>query len=537
MEDSGSSKWPWWLIVSIVGGIGIYVGMVFLTGGIRANLASIFIDAVLFFVLLNLWLAFFSQFILPVQTFEERRRIFDRLWAYLGGTRGPAIFVRDGELVANPEEMQRRGPGVIWLDTASGAVTRGGAAFRNVFGPGVNFTEVGEYIRREDAVDLHIQVQRIGPREGEDPFVAVDPLPPELKPVQERGLQVSGLTRDGIEVVPSIEVLFKLDTGDVRDGERGSRFGFSSTGSRAARDQEAVALAVMGQAVDPTKLGDSKYHQVAWNELPALLAADLWREYLSHFRLDELFNAVVLPPTFEEPEEPPILPPGDADNLSRPVDATPQGLVEDTLTNVLRGLNLFLRGYRTSSTPAPAPDQPQTDHENGDLTGRITGLQMINLLVRARLTSARVPALRQPHGASGGPFESEQFHVLEQRGIRVLDVSIGDLRVTPKVDADLVANWTANWLNNARAERAEISLRRNLVGVRGAQRATREYAVELADNLLRRKSKAINLTETARILLTRSKHILLRQDRVEQQATAEREAMEQVIQWLEAELR
>src|SRR3972149_649482 len=163
MEENGSSRWPWWLVVITFLGIGVYLGVIYFSGGVRANIPSILLDLFLFIILLQIWLVFFSQFILPVQTFEERRNIFDRLLAYLAGKRGPAIFVRDGEVVANPGELNRRGPGVIWLDTASGAVTRVGASFKNVFGPGVNFTDGNEYITKEDVVDLHIQVQKIGP--------------------------------------------------------------------------------------------------------------------------------------------------------------------------------------------------------------------------------------------------------------------------------------------------------------------------------------------------------------------------------------
>jgi hypothetical protein len=170
MDENGSAKWPWWLIALIIVGVGAYTGVIFLNGGFRANALWIVFDVILFVVLFQLWLVFFSQFVLPVQTFEERRKIFDRLLAYLGGQRGSAIFVRDGEIVADPEELHRRGAGLIWLDTASAAVTRVGASFKSVLGPGVNFTRGSEYITSDDVVDLHIQVQKIGPWDNENPF-------------------------------------------------------------------------------------------------------------------------------------------------------------------------------------------------------------------------------------------------------------------------------------------------------------------------------------------------------------------------------
>src|SRR5512143_1657904 len=73
---------------------------------------EIIFDGVVFIILLLVWLAFFAQFVLPVQTFRERRRMFDRLIAYLSGLRGPAVFVKNGQAVARLGESDRTGPGV-----------------------------------------------------------------------------------------------------------------------------------------------------------------------------------------------------------------------------------------------------------------------------------------------------------------------------------------------------------------------------------------------------------------------------------------
>ena len=37
---------------------------------------------------------------------------------------------------------------------------------------------------------------------------------------------VSALTRDGIEVIPSVSITFRVDTGFPKDNEPGSRFGY-----------------------------------------------------------------------------------------------------------------------------------------------------------------------------------------------------------------------------------------------------------------------------------------------------------------------
>jgi hypothetical protein len=535
MEDGRSSKWPWWLIFSIVGGLGVYLGMIYVMGGFRANLISMVFDGVLFFVLLYLWLIFFSQFILPVQTFQERRKIFDRLVSYMGGSRGPVLFVRDGEIVANPDELHRRGPGVIWLDTASGAVTRAGASFKNVFGPGVNFTEGYEYITRDDVVDLHVQIQKIGPGEQEDPFATAEAGSGELKAVQERSLKVSGLTRDGIEIIPVLEVVFKLDTGVVKKGERGSLFGYSKDMEREKADKKAIEKAVIGQAVNPNELSDSNRFQMAWNELPVFLAADLWREYLSKFKLDQLFRSDLNPPQLDDQPQNSPVPGDDLTALSNPVQAGPQGFMEDTLTNMLHGLNYRLKGYTRNGGPkdTSATENPRTESEHQP--ERLTAVQMINLMIKQRLMEQRVPILNNEGDLLPGRRESEEFKLLKERGIRVLDVSIGGLRVLPAVDTHLVENWKASWLTNAMAEAEQIKIHRHLAVIQGEELALSKYAVELSENLVSKKDKAINLTETARILLMRSRQFLIRNDRAENTANEERAALEEIIQWLETD--
>ena len=106
---------------------------------------------------------------LPVRTFRDRQKIFDRLITYLLGGHGPAIFIRNGELIKREGEERKKGPGVLWLDTASAAVTRTSVAIKQTMGPGVHFIDSREFIA--GTVDLHVQSQSIGPKESDKPFV------------------------------------------------------------------------------------------------------------------------------------------------------------------------------------------------------------------------------------------------------------------------------------------------------------------------------------------------------------------------------
>ena len=289
MDEQRFYQKPWFYGFSwIVVGGGFYLWQVWkirqaqLQAGLLPNLLFIVLDAMIFGVGMLVWLAFFAQFVLPVRTFRERQKIFDRLLAYLSGGHGPAIFIRDGKQIKREGEEKKKGPGVLWLDSASAAVTRNATSFKQTIGPGVHFTENGEFIA--STVDLHTQSHGIGPREAEDPFAPKieGQSDDEYSQIQKRRMEVSAWTRDGIEVVPNISVAFKIDAIPAKDEEEGSRFGF---------DAEAVRKAITGEGINPGAPSDTPRHRVAWNQLPARIAADLWREYLSKFTLAELFEA------------------------------------------------------------------------------------------------------------------------------------------------------------------------------------------------------------------------------------------------------
>ncbi|HSM71699.1 MAG TPA: hypothetical protein VK851_09160, partial [Anaerolineales bacterium] len=96
--------------------------------------------------LVVLWLAFFAQFVLPVKTFEQRQKIFDRLITYLLGGHGPAIFIENGVFKEHSGERLKKGPGVVWLDSASAAVTRPAVKIEQKLGPGGHVIDRGESI-------------------------------------------------------------------------------------------------------------------------------------------------------------------------------------------------------------------------------------------------------------------------------------------------------------------------------------------------------------------------------------------------------
>ncbi|MGB7875450.1 MAG: hypothetical protein WBL25_13785 [Anaerolineales bacterium] len=533
MNEQRFYQRPWFYIFlwTVIGG-GFYFWQIRNLGGILTNLSIIIIDAVIFLIGLFVWLAFFAQFVLPVRTFAERQKIFDRLLVYLSGGHGPAIFIRDGKQIKREGEEKKKGPGVLWLDSASAAVTRSATSFKQTLGPGVHFTEKGEFIA--SSVDLHIQRHSIGPREEEEPFASKkeDQSEDEFKQIQKRRLEVSAWTRDGIEVVPNIKVIFKIDATPVtKDEDEGSRFGF---------DKEVVRKAVTGEGINPHAPSETPRHRVAWNQLPALIAADLWREYLSKFTLAELFEV-------SQPGPKPIPPapgpePVDTQALMEPV--TPSSGLEKSLAGIFHELNIILARIgdrcersekKTVKHIAPAPKPEENESVPIEIKTE-TALQTINRMIKARLTKERVIILDD----SGKPAHdldeentliSSEYELLKSRGIKVLSASVSNSRFPPHIEDQFVRQWSTTWLDSANAERGRIDRLRGFVELSGQVEAVLEYTKSLSRNLLRyRPSKQ---KDALKILMLRSRDELVKNDRLHRRASMEREELEELIQWVE----
>lgn len=490
------------------------------------NLSFIIIDIGIFFIGLVVWLAFFAQFVLPVKTFQERQQIFDRLMTYLSGGHGPAIFIENGRSRESHGERLKNGPGVLWLDSASAVVTRSATKFENIFGPGVHFTKKGESIAN-NPIDLHTQSHGLGPREKEDPFAAKseNQSDEEYGQIQKRRLEVSAWTRDGIEIVPNINVGFHIDATPTKDDEDGSRFGF---------DAESVRKAVTGEGINPGAPSDAPRRRVAWNQLPTLIAADLWREYISKFTLAELFETSQPGPKSKPPAH--ELPLTETQAAYYPT-AFSNGL-EKALTGMLRELNLVLARWADkceklgtkeakSATPPPKPAPPTEEKEPPPETA----LQTINRMIKARMTDTEVIVMDDTGKPGNDYIESQEYKLLKSRGLKVVSVSVGNLRFPPNIEDQLIRQWSTSWLANAQAERDRIERQRGFIELGGRVKSAENYALSLSSNLLRHEPPTIK--DTLKTLLLRSRDGLISDDRLHRRASMEREELESIIQWVE----
>ena len=545
MDDEPFYKRPWayiagWLAFLLI----IYGWQLRRMGGIRANLSELAFDlACVFPILLILWMAFFAQFVLPVRTFRDRQKLFDRLITYLFGGHGPALSIENGNIKEHSGERLKKGPGVLWLDSASAAVTRSSVAIRQTIGPGVHFIERFETIA--GTVDLHQQLQRIGPMGSDKPFEErkEDQDPAVWNQVQDRRRQVSAWTRDGIEVVPNITVIFRVATGFPQEDQPGSRFGYRTGVTKRdkqneEKDKEAIRRAILGEGINPNEKLDSPRHYVKWNEFPAALAVDVWREYAAKFTLDELFR-----PTQLVPPSPPQLPQAtdeELDPLSQPIlVGANRDSMRDGLAQMVRQLNLMmsraidtLEEKKETKSKKTAPPPPfQTAPVEKPEYQKKTALQVINDMVRARLTQPEVDVL-DDHGARGqGTMPSPEYKLLQNRGLEVKVVSIGNLQFNPIIEQTIIRQWSAAWLLNAKLESEQIERKRIVVETKGREEAIRQYANFLSKDLIQKRP--VGLKETLKTLLLRTRAMIINNPQLRQRMSDEGQDLEDVIRWIE----
>lgn len=265
---------------------------------IPVSIWLLFIDISLFLLAFLISLFFFSQFALPVNNLYNRIMAYLYLLYFSIGSHGPRIKIDNGVIPKMYHRNKSHKPGVFILDTASAGLIRDDKndVIRYV-GPGLVFSKRDEYLI--STIDLHRQtwpVPPFGPRsEAENPFSSLNSEHEnviEYEARQRRRFETSGLTNDGIEIVPNIYTVSSLiynkgtDVIDISSNQIGikewinrRRMYQSKTGFRFNPDSVSYAISGHGEkAIFP------------WYQISALLAVELWREYLIKFTFKKLFT-------------------------------------------------------------------------------------------------------------------------------------------------------------------------------------------------------------------------------------------------------
>jgi hypothetical protein len=201
--------------------------------------------------------ALLSQFALPVQKYSDRKKAWEQFREYVVGNIGPVMFIQNGKEIKRFKEEERKGNGVIFLDSASGLGLQTNTQFMGTYGPGVVFTKPGEQIKH--------------------PIL-------DLRKQKRSEADVSALTKDGIQIIANINVEFMLARGVDEAGNYRARKDAKAwyfDGPPFHFDTSAAFQAIYGSVVTQTQ-------ESPWHELPILVAKDVWRELIANHTSLEL---------------------------------------------------------------------------------------------------------------------------------------------------------------------------------------------------------------------------------------------------------
>ena len=286
---------------------------------------------VCYFIILK-WV---SLFILPAKNSDEKRQVYDRLIEYIFRLHGPAVFVKNGELISRKEEdvkndsIKARFASLALVDLASAIVLesrslppmislpKGTASTGEdhspirVLGPGIGFLRPGERIR--GSVDLRKQFRMIKGVHGftsdgielETNVNVVFTLgqAPQVKMVIDikgNGLRALTIDWDSKKITGIVD---EIDEGDKHEiytylqGQKRDRTGKVASESSSRNrppftfDEDHIIAAVISQ---PRNMKDGKLEK--WTDLPAQVAVSVLIDELSRVSYNQLYSLDHLEP-------------------------------------------------------------------------------------------------------------------------------------------------------------------------------------------------------------------------------------------------
>jgi hypothetical protein len=213
--------------------------------------------------------------------------------------------------------------------------------------------------------------------------------------------------------------------------------------------------------------------------------------------------------------------------------------MRDGLARMVREFNLMMsrairileeqKEDKSKRPPAPQPVPFETNMKKEP--ARKTALQVINEMVKARLTQKEVDILDDQGVRGQGTVPSIEYELLQERGLEVKSVAIFGLRFDPEIEGTIIRSWSATWLLNARAESEQVERKRSIVETHGHEKAIRQYADFLSKDLIQKKP--VGIKEALKTLLLRTRTLIMNNHQLRQRMSDEQQDLEEIIRWIE----
>ena len=419
------------------------------------------------YLVFNLWLfVISSQALLPVKNIAEIRQTMQHLRMFIARTHGPAVFIKDGKLIADPAELKRLAPGVILIDFNSAVVLERQVPPPCLIGPiqGLFGKLMGGELPRQQMIPPRACGNGLVFTHGGERIRGVVDLRRQWRNL----LDVHAYTREGIELKTSVFAAFTIgqDADIVQvtyNGERrveNLRVVYMETlpdhrlkvtdladeldeSDRAeihqyANDAQHLTLnpylplerPSTIPVYNPARVFSAVYSEarndqdqvIPWVDLPVRVAIDQFRDQLSRVNYDDLYK----------PDNPDIFP-----------------------------LRDFQRRLRISVRNTGILSYRLVFHQSGELINGRKYNPAALLASPVRTLNAR--------------------KVLRDRGIKIIGSSFGDLiPVSEAVYKQRLDNWRARWETDAEVIRAGHELEAMRVRSRARAQAQQELVYSLS---------------------------------------------------------
>ena len=119
-----------------------------------------------------------------------------------------------------------------------------------------------------------------------------------------------------------------------------------------------------------------------------------------------------------------------------------------------------------------------------------TGFEFISAWLKLRMTQEVINELDSSGHPTGARVFSQEYRILKDRGIRVNNVSITNLRFPETVEKELVQRWESTWYQRALLEREMLEQQLGIAQKRGTQTGRKDYALAIARGLKRLSSRS-----------------------------------------------
>lgn len=427
---------------------------------------NLFIFMIAFIVMVNIVSA---QALLPVKTSIEKRRTVWHLILHILRRHGPAIFVENGKVIESEEDKINEGPGVIVIDYNSAVVLE-----EQISAASTSIKKLNPYQKLR--YNIGIFQPYISPRAQGAGVTFTRPRERirgvvDLRKQSRNRANVHGYTRDGIKVSTLVWTLFTIgqdpDVLQVTyDGERTAENLRVLELKQVPHGKRGFSVKIQGLN---DELDDGDKEEIHKNALNVLthqamgVYVDLPRPGLVPvFNEERVFNAV-----FSEAR-------GDENELMSWVQLPPHVAV-DIFRELLSKYN-----YDQLYQPEEQPDFPIPVLRGQFRTHvRNTGLLSYRLVFH-KTRKPFTPGEYNPNDLRISPvYELQGQKVLRERGIKVITCGFTDLVPSDEVYQQRLDSWRARWEKETTITQATYELETMRVQNRARLQAQQELRYDL----------------------------------------------------------